>query len=1256
MGKKWDKEGYFRSRLSHIQDKLSTIVNQISDTDSGNNGDNNEGVVSPLKHSGNSTKASTFRGPEQEAFVRLTQMASRILQTPVASISFLTKNGVTAKSVTDPQNLFKKELNKNVARKLCTATIRHATTSVKNIITSDYYKDIPAEEHNLDIKSYAGIPLIISGNKAFGCFSVWDTQEREWSETDLLNLNDLASLAMTEIELALDIADRKELEKLVENTSKLAKLGGWEIDLKNREMSWTPQTYRIHELPANTTIDMDKALEYYIPEHRPKVREAIMNLLENGEPFDREFKLITENDRPIWVKLMGDMESANGDPTKIKGSIQDITNRKKAELQIDHFITGLKALNNIFASPEMNFDQQLDLALEQVTDFLNLDIGIISEISKNKYRVEHLSKKIESPLEIGDTYDLVDTYCDITYTQNDVVALRDVKNSEYAGHQCYKNFGLESYIGAPIRVSGERYGTLNFSSPNVRKEQFSEQDLEFVRLLAKWTGSILERKQSALALKRSEQKFRGVFENAAVGIGLVDMDGNIQRTNPVLSHMLGYSSDELENLSFLEITHPDDRQIDFKRYQSLVNNETDYYQIEKRYLRKDGEIIWGRLTVSMIIDNNGEPLYAIGMVENITSRKKTELALRRSEEEYRNLFENAIEGIYQSTPEGKLVNANPAMAQIVGYDSPEQLIKEIEDLSTQLYVDPKDREKLQQLLRDEGEVKNFETKIYRKDDSKIWISISTRLITNRDGQQLYEGTVEDITQRKQAENKLREAKEIAEAANRAKSEFLANVSHEIRTPMNSVLGFSEILSETIDDPTQQKYIDAITSSGKNLLNLINDILDLSKIEAGRLELEYQPVNIHSLLDEIRNIFSLKIEEKELNFTLDIDPQIPNALLMDEIRLRQILLNLVGNAVKFTDEGGITVSARQLNKDDDQKTVDLHLSVKDTGIGIAEDQQHQIFESFRQQSGQSNRKYGGTGLGLAISKRLVEKMGGALSLDSEVGKGSSFNIEMRQVQITRARTQEENKELNNQEISFGNATVLIVDDVKLNNELIRRYLEKTGLKVISAVNGMEACEMAREHIPDLIFMDIKMPEMNGFEATRNIKSEESTAHIPIIALTASVVEMSGEKVDREIFDGFLEKPIKKNLVLQALAEHLVDSESANTSELYQETAETEIPRSGDIKISRELRKNYREAEQLLKEDLVKQAEVLSQSLIIGHIKEFADTVDEAAELYNLPILNEYARELRNSAENFDVESLSENLEKYPKLVTSIFEKM
>jgi|GEM_PF-542973 len=1256
MGKKREKEGYFRNRLSHLQDKLSTIVNQISVTESGNNGDNSESPMNSPNESKNSAKASTFRGPEQEAFVRLTQMASRVLQTPVVSISFLTKNGVTAKSVTDPQNFFRKECNKKVARKLCTGTIQHAQTSIKNIISPDYYKDITTDDPKLDIKSYAGIPLIISGKKAFGCFSVWDTKEREWSETDLTNLNDLASLAMTEIELALDIADRKELEKLVENTSKLAKLGGWEIDLKNLDMSWTPQTYRIHELPVNTSIDMDKALEYYIPAHRPEVREAITNILENGEPFEREFKLITEKGHPIWVKLLGDMESVNGNPTKIKGSIQDITNRKKAELQIDHFMSGLKALNNIFASPEMDFNQQLDLALEQVTDFINLDIGIISEIRDNKYRVEHVSKNIEVPIEAGDAYELADTYCDITYTQNDVVALKDVKNTRYTGHPCYKNFGLESYIGAPIRVSGERYGTLNFSSPNVRKEEFSEQDLEFVRLLAKWTGSIMERKQSALALKRSEQKFRGVFENAAVGIALVDMDGNIQRTNPSLSQMLGYTSDELENLSFLEITHPDDQEIDYKRYQSLVNNETDYYQLEKRYLRKDGEIIWGRLTVSMIFDNNEDPVYAIGMVENINSRKKTELALRKSEEEYRNLFKNAIEGIYQSTPEGKLVNANPAMAQIVGYESPEELLSNIRDITTQLYVDPKDREKLQQLLRDEGEVKNFETKIYRKDGSKIWISISTRLITNRDGQQLYEGTIENITQRKQAENQLREAKEIAEAANRAKSEFLANVSHEIRTPMNSVLGFSEILSETVDNPTQQKYIDAITSSGKNLLNLINDILDLSKIEAGRLELEYQPVNIHNILDEIRNIFSLKIEEKELNFTLDIDPQIPNALLMDEIRLRQILLNLVGNAVKFTDEGGVTVSARQLNKDNDQKTVDLHLSVKDTGVGIPKDQQHQIFESFRQQSGQSSRKYGGTGLGLAISKRLVEKMGGELSLESKVGKGSSFNIVMREVQITKAHKQKEDKELNNEEITFGDATVLVVDDVKLNNELIRRYLEKTGLNVLSAKNGVEACEMAQEHIPDLILMDIKMPEMDGFEATRKIKSMQSTARIPILALTASVVEMPGAKVDREIFDGFLEKPIKKNLVLQALAEHLVNSDSENTSGDDQESEAVEIPQTGDIEITQELKNNREEAEQLLKEELLKQAEVLSQSLIIGHIKEFAGTIDEAAERYDLSILKNYARGLQNSAENFDVEALSENLEKYPKLVTSIFKKL
>ncbi|MCP4110965.1 MAG: response regulator [Desulfobacteraceae bacterium] len=331
---------------------------------------------------------------------------------------------------------------------------------------------------------------------------------------------------------------------------------------------------------------------------------------------------------------------------------------------------------------------------------------------------------------------------------------------------------------------------------------------------------------------------------------------------------------------------------------------------------------------------------------------------------------------------------------------------------------------------------------------------------------------------------LKESQVKADAANRAKSEFLANMSHELRTPLNAVTGFCELLSSLVSDKKQKSYLNAIKTAGKSLLTLITDILDLSEIEAGMMEIHLEPVNPQIIFNEIEHIFRLKITDKNLQFITEIDKELPTALILDETRLRQILLNLVGNAVKFTEQGHIRLSVKKIYKTGDKSSIDLIISVEDTGIGIPEQDQATIFESFKQQYGHDAKKFGGTGLGLSISKRLTEIMNGRISVRSTVGVGSAFEITLRDVNISSAEISAIACDIEN--TSFEKAKVLVVDDIESNRDMLNEVLVMVNLEVLTAENGQEAVLLAREYQPDIILMDIRMPVMG--RSNKKIKTE------------------------------------------------------------------------------------------------------------------------------------------------------------------------
>jgi PAS domain S-box-containing protein len=645
-------------------------------------------------------------------------------------------------------------------------------------------------------------------------------------------------------------------------------------------------------------------------------------------------------------------------------------------------------------------------------------------------------------------------------------------------------------------------------------------------------------KQAANALRDSEKRFRTLVSHIP---GIVyrcanDKDWTMEYISGEVDKISGYPcSDFIHNQvrSYASVIHPDDREKVYQFVQQGVNSKRPY-TIEYRIIHKNGHIKWVHEKGRGIFNSKNQLLSLDGVIFDISERKQTEKALLETNKFLEQIMNTTTHAIFVIDLEGQFIRVNQATSIISGYWR-QELIGQ--PFSIVLPPDslPDIQKQFFKAAVHGRTVSEYETKVVRKDGNQAMIIFSIAPMFQEGKIVSVVGTAEDITKRKQAEIALQQAKEQAESANRAKSEFLATMSHEIRTPMNAVLGFSELLSQLVTNQQQQNYLESIKTAGKTLLTLINDILDLAKIEAGRLEIQYQAVKIYNIFDEIKQIFALKIANKQIDLIVDIDEQLPSALILDEARLRQVLLNLIGNAVKFTDQGYLKLTVQKKDQID-KSHIDLLISVEDTGIGIPAEQQQIIFDAFRQQDGQSTRKYGGTGLGLAITKRLVEMMKGEISVTSTVGKGSVFYITLRQVQIS-STSVPVNQSENILPVFFEKALVLVVDDIESNRALIREWLSEAQLEVIEAEDGQMALHQAEKYQPNLIFMDIRMPIMDGYETTQRLKDNISTQKIPIIALTASAMIEEKTQSQKLGFDGYLYKPVQANDLFAELARFL-----------------------------------------------------------------------------------------------------------------------
>ena len=490
---------------------------------------------------------------------------------------------------------------------------------------------------------------------------------------------------------------------------------------------------------------------------------------------------------------------------------------------------------------------------------------------------------------------------------------------------------------------------------------------------------------------------------------------------------------------------------------------------------------------------------------------------------------------------------------------------------------------------------------------------------------------------------LIKSNEIAKSAAKHKTEFLANMSHEIRTPMNSIIGFAEILDKEIQNPVHKEYLSSIKKGGNALLAIINDILDLSKIEAGKLNIKKETINPSKMFLEIESIFHGKIISKNISFIVEIDKNIPKYIILDGVRTRQILFNLIGNAIKFTQTGYIKLKVENIYKDNIKNKVDLLFSIEDTGIGIDEKNLKSIFNAFEQQGDQDIAKYGGTGLGLAICTKLVHMMNGEIKVQSKKNVGSTFTVILKDIDISSIQEEIVPQKLLSSNIIFKKSKILVVDDVEENRKLMEASLKDFDLDLTMAENGKEAIDILKNLNVDLIFMDLRMPIMDGYEAAGIIKADDKLKQIPLIALTASVMGEALEKVSQYGFDGYLRKPV----IIEELIEEL-------SKYLEYHFIDEHIAQNNHLKIL-----DFEKLEVVLDK---LQNELNSEWINIKDggdfslIEKFANKLNDLSIEEDIYILNDYAQELIKNINAFDIEKVDYLMNTYLELIENLKVKL
>ena len=659
---------------------------------------------------------------------------------------------------------------------------------------------------------------------------------------------------------------------------------------------------------------------------------------------------------------------------------------------------------------------------------------------------------------------------------------------------------------------------------------------------------ITQQRQLQEALRRKQQSLAKAQSMAHVGNWDWDIASDQISWTDEIYRILGLRPGEERPTfnSFLERVHPEDQPRVRGAIMRALAEPTQPYHMEHRILQPNGSERIVLEVGDIERDEQGQPVFMIGTMQDITERKRAEQELKRHRDNLQQLVDDqtasinaivqtAADGIITIDSDGLILSFNRAAEMMFGYRANEVLglgVRLLMPLSHHAML-PDRLSPVDDLTLDRMLDQRHEVMAVRRDGSEFPISLAINRMDVA-GEQRFTLLVRDITQEKEAEAELIQARTAAEQASRAKMSFLANMSHEIRTPMNAIIGMTDLVLDTELRPQQEKRLRAVASSARSLLSLLNDILDLSKLEGGKLTLEAIPFNLRQLLASIEEMLQISAEKKGLLLEMSVDEEVPHCLRGDPTRLRQVLLNLIGNAIKFTEQGEINV---HVAVDPQQPASYCYFSIRDTGIGIAPERIGQVFERFSQADESTTRRFGGTGLGTTISRELVELMEGRIWVESELGRGSHFQFTARLQPLMESECRMLDAPISRDtQHHVQPLTILLAEDIPLNQELVTVRLEEHGHQVVVADNGVVALDLFQQQRFDLVLMDVMMPEMDGLEATRRIRDLErrSSIRTPIIMLTAGVMPADQRRCFDAGADDFVGKPIDFPLLYQAIA--------------------------------------------------------------------------------------------------------------------------
>ncbi|AFH65520.2 histidine kinase [Paenibacillus mucilaginosus K02] len=931
-----------------------------------------------------------------------------------------------------------------------------------------------------------------------------------WFETTVKLIRDAGGRVDKIIGIGRNISERKAAEEELRRSGEslaqaqqVAKLGFWSMDLATREFYCSDDLLGMYGLPAGEAVaDYRVFVDCIHPEDRPAFDEELRRS-RVGAPDGMEYRVrLADGTEKFVHSRWSTIRDEQGNEVRRIGTVQDITERRRMEERV------------------RESEKRYRLLSEHSMDLISLHAA--------------------------------DERATYLYASPSSAALLGYEPEELLGSSAYDYFHPEDaalvsdYLSANLRAQGIYTVTYRVrhkrghyvwfeSTGRYTYDAMTGAGLEIIAV----SRDITERKEAEQRLQESEQRYKSLFEYNPASVYSFDLEGCYLSVNANLQELSGYTREELLGMSFAEVVDPRELPRTRMHFERAAAGSPQYY--ETAIIHKEGRRIdISVANVPMVV--GGRVVGVYGIANDITERKRYIKQIEQLSYRHTLILDSVSEGIFGVDREGRLIFMNPAGADMAGYGIQELLGAEVFRLLQHAHVDGSPYKAgeapVHRTLRDGRSRQVSDEVFWRKDGSSFLVEYSVNPML--DGGSIQGAVV--VFRDMSGEREILRAKESAERAADAKSEFLAMMSHELRTPMNGIIGMTELLLETELTEEQREYGEIVRQSSQALLLLLNDVLDFSKIEAGKMPLDPGPFDLRSLLDGVLELFRPRSAEKGIELSCRLAPDLPLILTGDSAKVRQVLVNLVGNAVKFTERGGVLVNVRRIPVREPGGLL-VEFAVQDTGIGIPAERLGELFQSFSQLHPVITRKYGGTGLGLAICKKLTELMGGYITVASEWERGSTFRFVLpfggaedadEGGAPAAAPPEEDQAGPAPEESGLYGVRVLVAEDHPVNRQLLLRILEKLGCRADFAENGAEAVEAVLSRPYDAVLMDVQMPVMDGTEAARTLFRRLPPECVPpIIAVTAHARPEDREACLRSGMKDFLPKPVRKQEVERVL---------------------------------------------------------------------------------------------------------------------------